>query len=69
MFSPERWNDIPHLMFGIQGTLKAIYTSPGVETNSTGLHSLLPLEQGPELQWSIFFSQLNPAYPVGHWQK
>lgn len=28
-----------------------------------------PLEQGLEEQWSIFFSQLNPAYPMGHWQK
>lgn len=33
------------------------------------LFEYLPLEQGLEVQWSIFFSQLNPAYPVGHWQK
>lgn len=55
-----------HLMFGIQGTLEALSSSAGVQTDS---ESLLPLEQGPEVQWSIFFSQLNPAYPVGHWQK
>lgn len=26
----------------------------------------LPFRHGLEAQWSIFFSQLKPAYPIGH---
>lgn len=31
-------------------------------------HCPSPLEQGEELQRSIFFSQLKPEKPAGQWQ-